>query len=325
MCKDTTAKSKKLPLIKTPTKDMTKEQWLAARQKSIGGSDAAAILNLSQYNSPFALWCEKTGRIVPEDISDVEAVRLGNDFEQYVAERFMEATGKKVRRENYIIQNPEYPFAHANVDRLVVGENAGLECKTTSSFEIAKQCAANEIPKHFYVQCVHYMMVTGADRWYLAVLVYGKGFYWFTIERNQFEIDALVFSEKLFWQKVQDNTPPDVDGTDSTSGAIKTIFTESDGTTCDLLPILPNLQALASLKKQRDDVDESISFHENSIKMYMGDAEKGSYGNYSVSWKSSSRKTFDRKKFESVNGPIDPQYFTESVTRTFKFVEKGNK
>ena len=119
-------------ITKTSTKDMSHEQWLEARRKSIGGSDAASILGLNQYNSAYALWCEKTGKITPEDISDKEAVRLGNDLEQYAAERFMDATGKKVRRENNIIYNDDYPFAHANPDRMVIGEKAGLECKTTS-------------------------------------------------------------------------------------------------------------------------------------------------------------------------------------------------
>lgn len=179
-------------ITKISTKDMSREQWLAARNNAIGGSDSAAVLGLNQYKSAYALWAEKTGKVVPEDISDREAVRLGNDLEQYVSIRWSEATGKKFRRENNILYNSEYPFAHANPDRMVVGESAGLECKTTSSFEIAKQVRDGNIPNHWLCQCVHYIAVTGCKRWYLAVLVFGVGFFHFTIERNDGEIAALM-------------------------------------------------------------------------------------------------------------------------------------
>ena len=116
----------------------SEEEWRQIRAKSIGGSDAAAILGLNPYKSAYALWMEKTGKVIPEDVSGKEAVRLGNDLEDYVAKRFMEATGKKVRRENNTIFRDDLPFAHANYDRLVVGEKAGLEIKTTNALHLSK-------------------------------------------------------------------------------------------------------------------------------------------------------------------------------------------
>ena len=123
---------------KIPTATMSKEEWTALRATTIGGSDAAAILGLNPYKSPYALWAEKTGKVIPEDISQKEAVRLGTDLEDYVAHRFMEATGKKVRRENYTVFRDDMPYAHANYDRLVIGERAGLEIKTTNALHLSK-------------------------------------------------------------------------------------------------------------------------------------------------------------------------------------------
>lgn len=80
---------------KIPTANMSKEDWAKLRSTTIGGSDAAAILGLNPYKSPYALWAEKTGKVIPEDISQKEAVRLGTDLEEYVAKRFTEATGKR--------------------------------------------------------------------------------------------------------------------------------------------------------------------------------------------------------------------------------------
>ena len=57
----------------------------------------------------------------------------------------------------------------ADVDRLIVGENAGLECKTASAYN-ADKWKDNVIPEHYLIQCYHYMAVTGKKEWYIAVL-----------------------------------------------------------------------------------------------------------------------------------------------------------
>ena len=72
-----------------------------------------------------------------------------------------------------------------------------LECKTTFSLDL-KQFNGVEFPVQYYAQCIHYLAVTGADRWYLAVLAYGRGFFTFTLERDQAEIDALMAAEADF-------------------------------------------------------------------------------------------------------------------------------
>ena len=44
------------------TKNMGREEWLERRRNTIGGSDAAGIVGLSSWASPFSVWAEKTGR-----------------------------------------------------------------------------------------------------------------------------------------------------------------------------------------------------------------------------------------------------------------------
>ena len=310
---------------KISTKEMSREEWLKARRNSIGGSDAACILGLNPYNSAYSLWCEKTGKIVPEDISDKEAVRLGNDLEQYVAERFMEATGKKVRRENNIIYNSDYPFAHANPDRMVIGEDAGLECKTSSSWDIAQQLKDGEIPPYWYCQMVHYMMVTGYKRWYLGALVFGVGFFQMTVERNDAEIEALARSESDFWSGVCNHTPPALDGSQATTEAIKTIYKDSaPGTAVDLTGVGQHIQFYNEVSKQIRELETIKAEQENIIKDYMGAAEKGTYGDTSISWKTSTRSTFDKKAYEADNGKIPDSYYKTTESRTFRVtVKKG--
>lgn len=46
-----------------------RKEWLKARQKGIGGSDAASVLGISPWKTNVQLWEEKTGITEPEDIS----------------------------------------------------------------------------------------------------------------------------------------------------------------------------------------------------------------------------------------------------------------
>ena len=306
-------------ITKTTTVGMTEEQWHAERRKSIGGSDAGTILGLNKYSSPYALWAEKTGRVTPEDISDREAVRLGHDLEDYVAKRFAEATGKRVRRENHFLVNSDYPFAHALPDRMVIGENAGLECKTTSSFEIPKQCAEGEFPAVWYCQIMHYMMVTGAPVWYLAVLCFGRGFYWFRVERDEGEISALAAAEQEFWDYVRSGTEPPVDGTDATAEALRTLYPDSrDGETCDLGAVQSAVRSYTALGEQIDELKRLQAEQAATIQQFMGTAEKGLCGDVAITWKTQQRSTFDRKKWEAAHGAIPREYFKTSQTRPFR-------
>ena len=125
------------PYIKlADTRKLTHEEWLEYRKRGIGGSDAAAVLGLNPYTSAYAVYHEKLSLAEPFEGND--KTRLGSDLEEYVAKRFTEimserGTPLKVHRLNAILRSRDHPFMLADVDRMIVGENVGLECKTTSN------------------------------------------------------------------------------------------------------------------------------------------------------------------------------------------------
>lgn len=307
-------------LKKKSTLGMSREEWLELRRHSIGGSDAAAIVGLSKWASPYTVWADKTGRL--PDKPDTEAMRQGRDLEEYVAQRFSEATGKRVKRCNAILYNPAYPHSHADVDRMIVGENAGLECKTTSTLDV-KQFRGVEFPEKYYAQCVHYMAITGADRWYLAVLVLGKEFHVYTLERDEAEIRALMDAETAFWEQyVETDTPPAADGAESTTDAIRTIYSDSSQSICTLFGRETLLEEYMVLKSQSKALDARIAEIQNTIMEDMQDAERGECGAYTVIWKAQERETFQRKEFEKAHPEINlAEYCRVSKSRPFKVTE----
>lgn len=94
------------------------------------------------------------------DLEDNEAMRQGRDLEEYVAQRFMEETGLKVRRSNKMYRSVEYPWMIADVDRMVAGGEAGLSVRRSAP-TIKTDGQVGGIPVHYLLQCYHYMIVTG--------------------------------------------------------------------------------------------------------------------------------------------------------------------
>lgn len=267
------------------------EKWLEARAIGIGGSDAAVIMGMNQYKSPYQLWLEKTGQAEAPDLSGNQYVYWGTKNEANIADWFQEETGKKVKRLG-TLQSKEYPFMLANVDRTVVGENAGLEIKTAGVRQYRKW-KDDEIPDAYYCQCLHYMAVTGADYWYIAVLLGGNEAKWKRIERNEEDIQHLIMAETDFWKLVEARTPPPVDGSDSCAAALSAQYKGGDPNYSIILP--PDIDGvIASLEDDKaimDALKKQITEKENRLKALLGNAEEGATDHYRVLWKTQAGRS----------------------------------
>lgn len=303
--------------IKTANRD----EWLALRSKYIGGSDAAAVIGLNPWASPYSLWAEKTGK-VPSFCGNL-ATEVGTYLEDFVARKFEAETDKKVRRCNRSYLNSAYPWAIANIDREIVGEDAGLEIKTTDSINL-KNFSGGEYPEQYYCQCIHYMAVTGKKRWYLAVLIGNRDFKWYTIERNEAEIAALMDTEREFWACVEKDSPPPIDGSTATTETLKTLYADSDNdVTADLFGQSQYLERYVELGDRIKELEKLQNEAANHVKEYMGRAAFGECDRYRVTWRATSRRTFDSKKFIADHPDIDMSgYYRASSTRAFRVAKQ---
>ena len=295
----------------------SKEEWLSLRRNFIGGSDAGAVLGLNPYKSAYTLWAEKTGKI-PEFEGNL-ITEVGSYLEDFVAKLFEKETGKKVRRKNRMMVNDEYPFACADVDRVIVGENAILECKTTNSYPAMKKFKCGEYPESWYCQMTHYLAVGGYEKAYLAVLIGCREFKVFELDRDEEEIKALMSAEAVFWDKVQKDIPPEADGTESTSDTITTIYPESNDNTVNLMAYEADLKQYMTYTSLIKDVEKQRDEVANRIKAFLGESGRGESNNYKVSWTSSKRVSFDSKKFAADHADMDlSEYYKSTNVRTFK-------
>lgn len=289
--------------VLTKTNGMDRIEWLKARQQGIGGSDVAAIFGVSKYKSPLQLYQEKIGEWeLTEDMS--EAAELGTELEDTVArlfvKRFEQETGQTIRlkKQNAILQHPKYPWMLANLDRQVIGEKAGLECKTASEY-LKAEWDAEAVPDAYMLQTQHYMSVADFTHMYIAVIIGGNKLRWKRIERDDELIDNIIAGVKYFWEEhVVKRIPPNPDGTDASTDALKYLYPTSEiGMTVNLDD--PAAQSWLDVIKHYEpilaDAEYKINEAKNNLKNMIGNAESAICGDFKLTWK--ANKKFDGDLF----------------------------
>lgn len=292
------------------SKNATREEWLKVRKLGLGGSDMAAVLGLSPWRSPIDVWIDKTSDTVEEKES--EPMYWGNVLEEVVAQEFAKRSGYKVRNNNFTLQSEEYPYLLANIDREIVGLDAGLECKTANAFK-ANEWDGDNVPDAYYIQCQHYMAVTGKSSWWIACLVGGNTFHYKEIKRNEEVIAAIIETGAAFWELVESKIMPAPDDSKACSDALKKLYKHSNGKAIELSAQYNNVIVdYLELKEQLAELESKKRGIENLLKDALGENEKGSCGEHYVSWKSSKpRETFDSKRFKSEHPYLYKNYIKQ--------------
>ena len=297
-------------------KNLSREEWLEYRQLGIGGSDAAAACGLSKWKSPAQLYLDKTNPIEKEE-SESEHLRQGRDFEDYVAQRFTEATGKKVRRDNHMMSDDEYPFLIADIDRRVVGEDAILECKTASPY-VKDKWADGAIPIEYELQCLHYMSVTGVKKCYIACLIFGQDFIIREVDWDEETIQLLRDREIEFWTEyVEKGVMPEPDGSSAYDEALKKRFKGGLEDSIDLDTDKHAYDLYLYNKEQIKTLEAYNKQFEQEIKLQMGDHDFGENNFMQVSYKPVTSVRIDSKRLKKERPDLYKEYTRQSESRRF--------
>lgn len=281
-----------LRLIKT--NDLPRDDWLKVRKRGIGSSDAAAAVGLNPYKSQLELWMEKTCRdhALPKiDPHDEESPTYwGNFLEPIVAAHYTKRTGNRVRKINAVLQHPDPDKAWmlANIDREVIGASDVqiLECKTAGIN--GARLWKDGVPEYVQVQVHHQLAVTGKQAADVAVLIGGQHLEIHRIERDERLIRNLIELEGKFWQLVESDTPPAVDGSESADLALRCLYPEDDGGEMDfredtvLSAAFSDLVAVRQLIADRQALEAKLK---QQLQAAMGESSRALFETGSVSWK----------------------------------------
>ncbi|WP_321353070.1 lambda-exonuclease family protein [Alcaligenes faecalis] len=303
-----------LRLVKTNT--LSRDEWLEVRKHGIGSSDAAAAVGLNPYKSQLELWMEKTGRDTdlpkPDPTDTTAPVYWGTLLEPIVAASYTQQTGRRVRKVNAVLQHPDRPWMLANIDREVIGASDVqiLECKTAGEF--GARHWRDGVPEYVQLQVQHQLAVTGKHAADVAVLLCGQQLKVHRIERDDELIAKLMLLQERFWRYVTTDTPPPVDGSDSSATALQYLHPRDSGERLDFSQESQMSALFTDLQEARFQVDKYKQLEEQykqKIQQAMGDASQAIFETGSVSWKRSKDSTvLDTKRLLSDHPELLAQY-----------------
>ena len=198
----------------------SREEWLAARSRRIGGSEAAALVGRHPYMTNVDLWRIKTGRAEPPEV-DNPAVRYGTAAEEHVRALYaLDHPDMTVAYRPYNMWSvPELPFAHASLDGWLKDSDGRLGVYEGKTAIVRSKAAAlkwrYKVPDNYYCQLLWYMLVTGAVfadlRAYIRGGTDGMGeMRDYHYERRDCAADIRMLQDKAvdFWRYVEDDEEP---------------------------------------------------------------------------------------------------------------------
>lgn len=300
------------------TENLPYEEWLEYRKSGIGGSDASVVCGINRYKSPVELWMEKTDRLPYQQSR--EAAYWGSLLEELVRTEFTKRTGIEVKTVKQLLRNEENPFMQANLDGICEHPEFGtciFEAKTASAYKAAEW--NDTIPDEYMLQIQHYMAVTGYKAAYIAVLIGGNTFRWKFIERDEEIISMLIELEKNFWKHVQNDIPPQLDGSKASAEFLAECFPNSISQSKIELPesakkLISEYNAACKLLEE---INEKKQKSENLLKEMLGENEVGTSGNNVITWKSMSQERLDSKTLKAEHPNLYAKYANKISYRRF--------
>lgn len=203
----------------------SREEWLDGRTEhhGIGGSEAAAAVGLSPWQSILDLWKIKTGAELPRDLSGNAYVDQGVQMEPVLRDLY-----RKLHPE-YIIEHHPYdilyqedrPWLFASLDGEIIERDTNrkgvLEVKTATPNGRAgwEKWNNGNMPPQYYAQCAHQLLATGFDFVRLFACLYtatngDMTLRQYEIERDEIAEDmtCLLQGEERFMSYVRRGTMP---------------------------------------------------------------------------------------------------------------------
>lgn len=303
------------------------------RSEFIGGSDTAAILGVSPWKSPFALYQEKTGEYLEVITPAKQKIfNRGKRWEPIVIEMLvdeLEDRGHDVkiitRNQRYI--DPDYGFLAAEIDLelMLDGHHVNAEMKTVHPFS-AKDWGeqdTDEIPIYYTSQVAHGQMVTRRNRTIVAALIGADDLRVHFVDRDEELIDIIRGKEIEFWERIQRRDPPEPTDPED----IKRLYHIDSGAVIEADEELLELIAQASSKKSELKAAEtSYEVISTMIKARMGNAAVLLHnGQKLATWKNNkeSVKTDWKEAFAELRKYIVDESITADVLKEFTTTKPG--
>lgn len=198
-------------------------EWHQARAAGIGGSEVAAVLGLSPYESRFSLWHRKTGQVGP--VEETPVMEWGKRLEPVILDKFREEHPELQVVPSATYSHPDRPWQIANPDAEC--ESTGdvpeaiVEVKTARVADGWGEPGSDEVPVYYRVQCLWYLDVLGVEVCWVPVLIGGSDYREYRVTYDDAEALQIRSAVALFLDDLHTGIRPDIDEHSATYQAIR--------------------------------------------------------------------------------------------------------
>lgn len=169
------------------------------------------------------------------------------------------------------------------------------------------------------------MAVTGASEWYLAVVILGREFKYYKIDRDEELINDLIKVESDFWKnRVEKRILPEPDGSRISEEVINLYFPAHPGESIVLSGFNEKIQRRMELAELVGKLEAEKRLLEQEIKMEMKHAQEAYCGQYHITWKEVMSVRLDTDRIRKEKPEIYQEYGKTGTSRRFivKAMEK---
>lgn len=296
-------------------------EWLEERRKSVGASEVAAVMGLSQWATPLDVYKSKLG---VDRAFDPLLSFVGHESEPIIHKWVEIYSGTNVDLERgFMARSLLVPTLHASFDRV------STDPFLTWQFKTAHQYAGHHwdegIPTEYRVQVQAEMLVAGTDRAAVVVWIGGREFRLFWEPRdNRFIDEQLGPAVAEFWHRVETETPP----APHVVSEIAQVY-PGDGTYLDLpenaFEALERITVLNSDIKAQEAERDALKV---ALAEFVGNAETLLHAGHPVAtWKTQKgRQSFDAHAFKDDHPDLAAAYTSQGAPfKVLRRLKEKNK
>lgn len=297
--------------------------WLDARKQDVTASVAGALLGVHPYQTPYALWASKSGRVADDD-QDSPVLRRGRLLEPVAIELLREDRPDwtiEYRRDNAYFRDPAARIGatpDAFATRPDIFGQGIVQVKTVAEEKFRREWIDAEtgevvLPLWIAVQAVVEATLTGATWACVAVMVIGRGI---DLQNVDIPLDAgarvmnrLHREVREFWRMVEAGEEPPIDW-NRDGAAVAEVYRDSMPDRKDLTASTEldvEVSKFVQAKEIAGDNFKVIDLLRPKILHALGAAEAGFTLNWNISARTSVRTGTDGRAVKSRLLKITPK------------------
>ena len=207
-------------------------EWHEKRAAHVGSSEVSALYDLAPEDTPnylksrFALWHIKAGN-APPLFTENPRIKWGIRLEAVIAEAAAEENKWSVQKGGYFTDR-ECPRLGASLDYVIdydpTEKGPGvLEIKNTD-WLVHKRSWQTEPPPHILLQLMHQLAATGYSWGAVCCLIGGNDLRTYRYKARPVLLADIRRRVREFWASVESGDEPKVDGSESASEVLKSLY-----------------------------------------------------------------------------------------------------